>query len=139
MPRLFRRSKSCILTFSRAKCIITPGGRSMSRKKILSFIGIYIAIILAMLFVFFFIQERYRSPLFMSPKINATGKNSLMYEGNTPENFIFSAAGLSLSENPVPLDNQLPSLIKIHVRPKPETFPCSRSIQTSARLAVRFT
>ncbi|MFA6473141.1 MAG: hypothetical protein WCU00_14005 [Candidatus Latescibacterota bacterium] len=71
----------------------------MSRIKIIAFIGIYITIILAMLFVFLFVQERFGAHLFLSPKINAYGQHSLMHREKTPENYYFLCSHLVSEEN----------------------------------------
>ena len=100
----------------------------MSRRRTTAFIGIYIGIILAMLFVFFFIQQQYGTHLHRPPKIDAAGKHSMMPRGKPQMTTPFSSGLQTISESAVPFDRSPESLVKIHLRPEAETLPGPRSI-----------
>jgi hypothetical protein len=54
----------------------------MNRRRKIVFIGIYIAIILAMLFVFFCVQKQFGARLQPHQKIDAAGAYSVVYKEN---------------------------------------------------------
>lgn len=99
----------------------------MSRRREIAFIGIYVGIILAMLFVFFFIQERYGAHL-QRPQKNNAGTHSLMHRGTPQMTTPFSSGLQTISESAVPFDSSPESLVKIHLRPESETLPGPRSV-----------
>jgi len=100
----------------------------MNRRRTAAFIGIYIGIILAMLFVFFFVQKQYGTHLSRPPKTDAPDRHSQMRQGILTAALSFSFSGQTPTESAVPFDRSPESLVKIHLRPEAETLPGPRSI-----------
>jgi hypothetical protein len=79
----------------------------MSRRRAIVFIGIYIAIVFTMLFVYIFVQERYGARFQKSLKFNLSGNHSLIHREKAPDILIFSAASSFLPDITVPIDRTL--------------------------------